>query len=714
MLHDSPMKVSRASARLGGIALIGSTAFASWPAQAQTVLEPVVVTATRRPETAFDLPASVDRIDGEALDGRRGNSLSEALSLVPGVAARDRQNYAQDLQISVRGFGARSSFGIRGVRLYVDGVPATMPDGQGQLTHIDLTTIDRIEVMRGPFSTLYGNSSGGVVQLFTRDGRRPPTLTGSVDFGSDSGRRYSSVYSGGSETAGVTASVQHFETQGYRDHSGARRNLGNVRGDWQVTPDDSLTFSASSVEQRADDPLGLTRDQFETAPEKADPAASQFDTRKLVRQTQAGVVWDHRLDASQALRAMVYAGTRSTVQFQSIPVATQANPRHPGGVIDLDRDYTGTDLRWVAGKPMLPFDLTLGISYDQLAEHRTGYQNFDGSTLGVLGALRRDERNRAIDTDPYLQLSWPLAERLTVDAGVRRSLVRFKSHDHYIVGSNGDDSGQLQFDAWLPVLALRLALSQDWRAYVTAGRGFETPTLNELAYRPDGLPGLNTALAAARSVNLETGLQHRYRSESSTLDAALAVFRSDTDDEIVTATNSGGRTTYRNAGKTRRDGVELSVEQVYAAAWRWSAAYTWLDAKYRTGFATCAGTPCTTPNAFVAKGLQIAGTARQSLHLEAGWRPERGFRAGVEATYAADVPVDDRNSDAAPSYVVTALAGGYVEQFGDWTVGVDLRIDNLANRRYAGSVIVNESNGRAFEPAPGRVSSAALTLTRAL
>lgn len=691
----------------GGLCIVAN-------AVAQTVLEPVVVTTTRRPEATFDLPASVERIDGESLDGRRGNSLSEALSTIPGVAARDRQNYAQDLQISVRGFGARSSFGIRGLRLYVDGIPATMPDGQGQLTHIDLTTVDRIEVMRGPFSTLYGNSSGGVVQLFTRDGRQAPTLTGSIDVGSDSGRRYSTNYSGGSDTAGVTLGTQHFETQGVRDHSAARRNLGNVRADWQVTPDDSLTFSASSVEQRADDPLGLTRAQFERDPEQADSAASQFDTRKVVRQTQAGVVWEHRLDASQTLRALVYTGTRSTVQFQSIPVATQANPRHPGGVIDLDRSYSGTDLRWSAGKPLLPFDLTVGISYDELAEHRTGYLNFDGSTLGVLGALRRDERNRAVDTDPYLQASWPLTSRLTLDAGVRRSLVRFKSDDHYIVGVNGDDSGQLQFESWLPVAALRYAFAPDWRAYLTAGRGFETPTLNELAYRPDGLAGLNTALAAARSVNLETGLKYRYRSTSMTIDTALAVFRSDTDDEIVTATNSGGRTTYRNAGKTRRDGVELGFAQTFAAAWRWSAAYTWLDARYRTGFATCTGTPCTTPHAFVAKGLQIAGTARQSVHLEGGWRPDQGWRAGLEATYSADVPVDDRNSDAAPSFVVVALASGYVARSGDWTLGLDLRVDNLFDRRYAGSVIVNESNGRAFEPAPGRVASVSVTLSRAL
>jgi iron complex outermembrane receptor protein len=395
-------------------------------------------------------------------------------------------------------------------------------------------------------------------------------------------------------------------------------------------------------------------------------------------------------------------------------VATQANPRHPGGVIDLDRDFGGTDLRWSAGRPLLPFDLTAGIDYDNLDEHRRGYQNFVGSELGVQGALRRDERNHAIDTDPYVQASWPFASLFTLDAGVRKSHVRIESDDHYIVGSNGDDSGQLDYQAWLPVAAIRFAPSDDWRGYLTASRGFETPTLNELAYRPDGQAGLNTTLAASHSRNLEIGVKGRDRSVRSVAEWSAALFRTDTDDEIVTFNSSGGRTTYRNAGKTRRDGAELEYAQTIASVWRWSAAYTWLDARYRDGFATCTGTPCTTPNAFVTPGSQIAGTARHSLHVEAGWRPEQGFRAGIESTWSADVPVDDINSDAAPSYVVLALSGGRVDRIGDWTLTWQARIDNLLARHYAGSVIVNESNGRFFEPAAGRVFSTGVSIAHAL
>ncbi|HUO66873.1 MAG TPA: TonB-dependent receptor, partial [Gammaproteobacteria bacterium] len=545
----------------------------------------IVVTARRVASDTFDIPASVDRVDRDAITaGRQQVNLSESVGGVPGLVARDRQNYAQDVQVSVRGFGARSTFGIRGVRVYVDGIPATLPDGQGQLTNIDLNSADRIEVLRGPFSALYGNSSGGVIQVFTETGSGPPTLTFGATAGSYGLQKPSIKIDGGTDSLGYVASYSQFQTDGYRDHSAAERDIGNVKLDWSIGESDKLSFIVNTLDlPKAQDALGLTRAQYEADPRSVDPSAIQFNTRKTVDQTQEGVTWQHSFNDKNSMQVLVYSGSRGAVQYQAIPVAAQANPQHPGGVIDLARDYDGLDVHWTSNFDMLarPLTLVAGLTYDSLDEVRKGYQNFVGTTLGVEGALRRNENNNADTHDAYLQASWHLAPKVTLDAGVRSVDFEFVSHDHYIVGANGNDSGATNFSATLPALGVLYSATDRVHLYLSAGRGFETPTLNELAYRPDGKPGLNLALQAAESDNYELGAKLRL-STSSQLTAAI--FETDTTNEIVTQTNVGGRSTYQNASATRRRGTEISWTMSGGTDWHSQVAYTWLDAIYQDGF----------------------------------------------------------------------------------------------------------------------------------
>ncbi|MBC8058437.1 MAG: TonB-dependent receptor [Rhizobiales bacterium] len=654
---------------------------------APTRLAPVVVTATRTDTPAFDVPASIDRIDGDAArDGRLQVNISDALGSVPGLLARDRQNYAQDVQISVRGFGARSTFGIRGVRLYVDGIPATLPDGQGQITNVDLGSVGRFEVLRGPFSALYGNSSGGVIQVFPEEPAATPTLGFGIAAGSDDALRISSKFSATSGAFGVVASASRFTTSGYREHSAAERRIGNLKLTWQPDDASKLTLIANHVAlPKAEDPLGLTRAQFEANPRGVDPVATAFDTRKTVDQTQGGLIYDRRIDAGNALRIMVYGGKRETEQFQSIPVAVQANPLHPGGVISLVREYSGADLRWTLKTPLAdrPFTLVGGLNYDALREQRRGYRNFVGSTLGVQGDLRRDEINEVSNLDPYLQASWQFATKWTLNAGVRRSSVRFTSSDRFIAGTNLDDSGAARYSATLPVVGVMFALSDSLRLYATAGRGFETPTLNELAYRPGGATGLNFALNPARSDSIEVGAKARTADFG---EWRAAVFHTGTSDEIVTLTNTGGRSTFTNAGATRRRGLELAWSGTFATNLNAQAAYTLLDARYRDAFA----------------GNRIPGIARSSLYLALGWQPPQGWRAGMDLRALSRVMVNDANSDAAAGHAVIGASAGYVWRAGRWELNGFVRGDNLAGRTVVGSVIVNEGNSRFFEPAPGR------------
>jgi iron complex outermembrane receptor protein len=672
------------------------------PADAQAGRLREVTVSTPRGEVApFNVPGSVDRVDGEEMrDSRLQVNLSESLGAVPGLQVQNRLNYAQDLQLSIRGFGARSTFGVRGVRLYIDGIPATLPDGQGQTSNIDIGSVDRVEILRGPFSALYGNSSGGVVQAFTASGEGAPRLSYSAAGGSFGTWRQSLQLSGSQGAVDYLLGASRFHTDGWREHSAARRDIANGKLGIALDNGDKLTLVLNSVRISAQDPLGLTADQYALAPRGA-PLATQYDTRKTVEQTQVGLLYERRIDATQALRLMVYGGERKTTQFQSIPPSAEQNPLHAGGVIDLSRQYGGIDLRWTAALQLAdrPLDVVAGLGYDSLREQRRGYENYLGRVtapvLGVQGRLRRDERNTVWNLDPYAQATWRFTDRWTLEAGVRRSSVHFDSRDRYIVGTNRDDSGNARYSKTLPVASLRYQATPDLALYGSIGRGFETPTLNELSYRSGGASGLNFALRPSVNDSIELGAKARIA--GGLLTAAL--FQTRTRDEIVTDTNVGGRATFQNAGRTRRNGFELGWQHETANHWRTQLAYTWLDATYRDAF--CSPSPCAAANT-VAAGNRIPGIARQSLFASLGWVPPEGWRAGVEMRALGRIQANDVNNASAPGYAVAALYAGYLKKWERWEFNAFARVDNLFDRRYVGSVIVNEGNARYYEPAPGR------------
>jgi iron complex outermembrane receptor protein len=672
-----------------------------------TSIEPMVVSANRTATPIFEVPASISSVDGDSVrDSHLGVNLSESVGAVPGLVARDRQNYAQDEQVEIRGFGARSSFGLRGVRVYVDGIPSTLPDGQGWVSNIDLNSAERIEVLRGPYSALYGNSSGGVIQVFTQPGTNPDAVSVDLAAGSNGQVKESTRLTGSNGVLGYDADLTHFQTDGYRPHSAADRNFANVRFDVSLDPASHWTFVVNSAASpTAQDPLGLKRAQFEANPRSVDPAALQYNTRKTFDQSQVGAIYDRRLDDDDNLQLRIYGGHRNAEQFQAIPRTTELSPTSPGGVIDLGRDYDGVDVHIVrhmslAGEPMT---LTAGLSYDTLDEARKGFLNYTGPannpTYGVSGALRRHESNTVGDFDEYLQALWQFRPAWNATLGVRHSEVRFNSTDQPVPGGIQGDNNSVAYAATLPVAGIGYSLSTDLRLYANVGRGFETPTLNELAYRPNGLPGINTALQADHSTNFELGIAGRHpwfgRWEAT-------LFHIRTSDEIVTQTNTGGRAVYQNAGGTQRDGLELSWRKDLARDVQAQAAYTYLDARYKDAYLTCSTTPCPAPNELVGQGNAIPSIARSTLFGALAWQPASGWQAGIEERAASQMFVDDVNSAAAPGYAVTSVRGGYRVGFGGLELDAFVRIDNLFNRQYAGSVIVDETSLRFYEPAPGR------------
>ena len=645
-------------------------------------LKEVVISASRAEQRRFDAPGAIDAV---VVDPFRTASplvnLSELMGSVPGLQIRDRQNFAQDLQVSVRGFGTRSTFGVRGVRILIDGIPATMPDGQGQAATASLTSAKRIELLRGPLAQLYGNAAGGVLQVFTKD---PPVTPDKPEYslsagaGSDRQRHIAAGIAGGSDTLGGLLDVSRFSTDGFRDHSAARREQLNAKVVAKPSADTTITGIVNVFNQPlAQDPLGLTHAQFNQNPRQVTPGAITFNTRKTIEQQQAGLVLEHRLSASDTLNARVYGGARKVDQ----KLAFQTN-----GVVNLDRNYGGVGASWTHAMQVnqLPVRWTVGVEADRLRETRKGFDNIAGNN----GLLRRNEDDTARNSDVFGQIDWTFTPDWQAIAGVRASRVRFNVDDRFNPAASST-SGSVAYRNTSPVVGLVWHAAETLNVYANLGTGFETPTLAESAYRPGGAPGPNFALKPSKSTQGEIGV--KLRSGAHSFDAAL--FEARSTDEIVSSQSSGGRAVFQNADSVRRRGLEAS----WSAAWPGVATrlgYTLLDARFTSPYSGAQG--------LVPAGNRLPGAPRHSLFADVESSVTEAVKAGLEMRLESKTWVNDLNSDAAPGYAVFNARLSHEFRFSGAKMVLYGRIDNLFAKNYAGSLIVNDANARYFEPAPGR------------
>ena len=666
------------------------------PASPQSV---VVVTGSRTEQESFDLPAAVSVVDAQRIGaGQPRINLSESLVTVPGIVVQNRQNYAQDLQVSSRGFGARSSFGVRGVRLIADGIPATMPDGQGQAATFNLDMAERIEVLRGPFSALYGNHSGGVIQLFTRDGNGAPAVELSTTTGSDGLRKTDVNAQGKAGAVGYVIDASRFETDGYRDHSAATRDQGYAKLTMATGRDGKLTIVANSLEQDdTQDPLGATWQTFQRDPRAGEidttdtqtpqrTFAERYNTRKSIDHQQLGLNWQQRFGPHR-LQLTVYGGNRRVIQYQSFSRAFQQPPTHSGGVIDFDRDFRGVDVNWQDVRALGSGTLrtTFGLEYADSEDARQGFENFDSTGPGVKGRLRRDENNRLTSLDPYVQTQWE-SGAWVLTGGLRHTRLKIGVNDRF--GANGDDSGGTSYNGTAPVIGVLRKISPSLNVYASAARGFETPTLNELFYSASDA-GFNFGLTPSRSVHLEVGAKSMFGAHTR---ADIALFQASTRDELVVDSSNGGRTSYRNAARTLRQGMELSLASTFADGWNVQVAANLLRAIYDDGFGA------------IPRGNRLPGVPRASVFSELGWTTRDGkINAALEAQASSKVHPDDANAAVpAPGYGILNARLQARQQAGRWHFKEYLRLNNLLDRDVVGSVIVAEANRRYYEAAPGR------------
>lgn len=678
------------------LALLGAGTGAA--AQEAVTLDEVRVLGARR--ALADFPGAVSVVDGRALRaGQRQVSLAEALVRVPGIGILDRGNFAQDLQLQSRGFGARASFGIRGLRLVVDGIPASALDGQGQAANFPLGMLDRIEVLRGPLALQYGNAAGGAIVAETAlDG--PEGVRGEAWWDSHASRRVALGARGASADGRWRGHAygSHFVTDGARPHSAAERSQFDAVLQWSPQAGRRLRLVAGALQQPdTDDPLGLDRAQWQRTPHGTDPAALAFDTRKRIAHAQLGLRWEDDYAPGRAWWFGGYGVQRAVEQFLAVPVNAQLAPTHAGGVIAFTRRTFGFELghRWQGARGAF----ALGLEGGRLSEDRQGYENFTGSgaarRLGVRGRLRRDEDNTIRSHDLWASGERRFGDGWSALAAVRHARLRFRSDDRYLAPGNGDDSGAVRYRETAAALGVARAFPSG-EVFASIGRGFETPTATELAYRPEGGAGFHRELRPARFVSAELGARWRHADGG----GSAALYAIEGTDEIVPADNRGGRASFANAGRTRREGVELALDGRLGARWSYALAAHWLRARFATPFAYRVSAGGVEQVRTVAAGNRMPGIARAGGYAELEWsRADGRVSAALEARLSGRIAADDRNTGFAPGYAAFALRLQWRGR-GGWHGFA--RVDNLADRVYAGSVIVNEGNARWYEPAAGR------------
>ncbi|WP_020210527.1 TonB-dependent receptor family protein [Gilvimarinus chinensis] len=664
------------------LVLLGITVFSS-PAlgQERELEETIIVTASRMPETWLSSTATVDTVKmSEQLPGFRFDS-AELLAGLPGLQADSRSNFAQDTRISLRGFGARSAFGVRGINLRVDDIPLTMPDGQSQTSSIALDTIDRVEVMRGPLATLYGNAAGGTILFHTEvPEQNSVDLLGA--FGDARQRRYRLRSEWAGEQAALRVQASQFTTDGFREHSSAERNQFTAQ--WFYRSASGVHAVARidiSRDPHTEDPQGLTYDQWQEDPTQVHPVALIFDPRKSIDHQQASVSLKQNTDWGRWQWAG-WAGQREIQQFLSFPGDGENDN---GAVIDLARDFAGSNL--TLARQFGALEWSLGAEFGQMRDRRKGYVN----NRGEQGELKRSELGEVRNTDLYTALTWTPDEHWRLQFGARQNDIDFKVSDYYVQGTNPDDSGRMGYRE--PSYGLGVSYGErNWRLFGSVGEGFETPTLTEMAYQNQGT-GLNLDLQSARNRQGEVG----WRLTDGVCEASAVVFAMQSRDELVVDVSEGGRTTYRNGADTQRSGLELQGVWRLSDVLSWRLGATWLNAEYSAG---------------PFQGNRLPGVARENLYSQLDWQGRVWLRLSAAAQYRGEVATGDNNEEWAPDSLVLDFSAQTEHRFGEISLSSWLKLENALDEKYVGAVIVNQSRGRTLEPAPPRQINVGVEISR--
>jgi iron complex outermembrane recepter protein len=625
--------------------------------------------------------------------------------LIPGVSVANRNNPTQDPRIAVRGFGARAAFGVRSVRILRDGIPLTLPDGQTPTDYLDLASVGSVEVIRGSASALYGNAAGGIVEFRSSP---PPTSPFSVDArglgGSDDLQRWSAGVGGTLTPLRYQALVTRTEQDGYRRYAQQRtthgtgrvlHRLGGAEVAWQAQ-----LFSMPVAEN----PGALTIAEMSVDPRQAVAFSVAKRARKEVTQSQLSVTATRPISDGE-VTASLYGGTRDL-----------DNPL-TFAVVAIDRTTFGGSLRLTSASPFGErHRLSAGIDVQRLDDDRKNFENCNGVTAPTLacprgdtverGALRLDQREVVTSVGPFLRDELSIGRRVHIHAGLRADYVIFDIEDRFIIpsgpGENPDDSGRRTLRAWSPMAGIVARVGTLTSAYANVSTAFETPTATELGNRPEGAGGINRDLDPQTATTFEMGVKGIFATR---VRYDVAGFLTGVDDELIPFEVPGGagRRYFRNAGRTIRRGLEAGLEASAGPA-TLATAYSYSDFRF-DDYAVTTGSVTTRYD-----DNRIPGIPLHQIQASVTWRWSRLFLT-TEGIGSSRVLVDDANTSAAAGWgIANVRAGGRIPLGGTVLVPV-VGVQNLFDRHYVGSVVINAAGGRYYEPAPERTISIGLSLT---
>ncbi|MEM7206879.1 MAG: TonB-dependent receptor [Pseudomonadota bacterium] len=647
-------------------------------AAASTVLDPVTVTATRVEKNVEDIPAAISIVDQEQI--QRGNEqlgLDESLLTVPGLFMLNRYNFAQDLRVSMRGFGARSSFGIRGIKIIIDGIPETLPDGQGSVDSIDIGSIRQINVIRGPVSSLYGNASGGAILIESEKGGDDPSASGRVSFGEYGFHSKQLKIGGESDKLNYLVNYSDTSTDGYREHSEFQNTQINARIETSLNSHSTLLATLHNTDQPiAKDPGSLTAESARSDPQKAREQNVDFDAGEALEQTRTGLLYTISLRDDIDLEGRVYSTQRKF---------SNKLPFESGGAVNLDRKFYGGGIKFtLRGEPTGRQNrLLAGVDYDYQDDDRRRYDNLSGT----LGAQTFDQNEQVTSIGAYLQNEIQLTDRVGLTLGARYDDIGFDVDDNF--PDDGNDSGSVSLDQTSSMAGVSFSLGDSTRLYSTISTAFETPTTTEFANPSGG--GFNQSLKPQDSINYEIGLKHA----TDTHRFNVALFHIDVDNELVPfeLLSQPGRIFYENAGSSVRNGIEISYLQKFASVFELTSAYTYSDFAFDR---------FTNDDGDVFDKNSIPGIPRQLLHLDLSWTNHDGFYATIDWTYTGELYADNANTVRVGRSRVSNLRFGYDERLDDMDLAFFVGVNNVFDEEYNNNIRINAFGNRFFEPAPTR------------
>jgi iron complex outermembrane recepter protein len=670
----------RAATLLGVLVSLPMTAAAT--ESDSTPLAPLEVTSPRITAPWVETPTAIGVVNTDVQVGDSGLALSETLTRIPGVYTQSVYNLNQGLRLSIRGFGSRAAFGVRGVRVFVDDIPLTMPDGQTDLDALDLALVEQVEVLRGPASALYGNGAGGVLAITTRD--RPENRWGRVDLvtGELGDRRIRGEVGLQGERSSGLISLAYRDLDGHRDNMEADSLIGSARYALQIGSG-TLAVNLATLDIDAQDPAALTLAEVQANRRQANPGAINFAVTESIRQERVGLSWLAPLGADTDYRLRSWAGQRDFAN--ALPFAN-------GGQTEFDRVFGGVggqiDRRLAWGG--VAQTLSLGADVETQTDERRRFNHGPGGVRGDQ-TLDQDERARGVGVYLSNQMVW---QRVTASAGLRYDRIRLSVSDRF--QSDGDDSGRQDFNRTSVNVGLGYTLTDRNSVFARYGTGFETPTNSELANPTGG--GFNPDLGPAEARNVEVG----YKFDGARLRTELVFYRIRNKDELVRfeLPDQPGRSFFRNAGITDRDGVELSAVWQPLTMLTASMSYSYNDftfRNYQLGSADFSGN--------VIPGLPL-----QQIFTELAYHPLPAWTARLQAIGLDRVFADDANAVRVPGYVVTNARLSWTGQYSGSRITPYVAVNNIFDREYNDNLRVNAGFGRFYEPAPGRVALAGISV----